>query len=204
MSQRFGLFGGTFDPVHNAHVALARSALQALDLDEVRWVPTGQAWQKTRAITAALHREAMVRLAIADEPRFVLDRIELERDGPSYTLDTVRALQAAHPGVSWFLLIGADQYANLHSWHGWQELLTRVVLAVAARPGVAGLPQAEVLAHQEVLARAHRVLPLPPMDLSATELRSRITLGQPITHLVPPAVASYIDQQALYRGAFRS
>lgn len=195
MSERIGLFGGTFDPVHNAHVALARSALQALQLDEVRWVPTGQPWQKARAITPAAHREAMVRLAIADEPRFVLDRIELEREGPSYTLDTVRALQLARPGASWFLLIGADQYANLHSWHGWQELLTRVVLAVAARPGVATPPHAEVLAH------AHRVVPLPPMDLSATDLRSRIALGQPITELVPAAVASYIDQQALYRSA---
>ena len=122
----------------------------------------------------------------------------LEREGPSYTLDTVRALQAARPGASWFLLIGADQYANLHSWHGWQELLTRVVLAVASRPGVATPP------HPEVLAHTHRVVPLPPMDLSATELRTRIAAGQPITHLVPAAVASYIDQQALYRNAFRS
>ncbi len=190
---RIGLFGGTFDPVHNAHVALARAALQALALDEVRWVPTGQPWQKARSITPAVHREAMLKLALAGEPRFVLDRIELEREGPSYTLDTVRALQTARPGASWFLLIGADQYAGLHTWHGWRELLDRVVLAVAARPGVAAAPQPEVLAH------AHRVVPLPPMAVSATDIRSRVASGLPVGDLVPPAVATYIDQHALYR-----
>ena len=112
--RRFGLFGGSFDPVHNAHVALAEVALQALNLDEVRWVPAGQPWQKMRAMTPAMHREAMVRLAIADEPRFVLDRIEIERDGPSFTLDTVREMQAAEPGAECFLLLGQDQYAGLH------------------------------------------------------------------------------------------
>lgn len=89
---RIGLFGGSFDPVHNAHLALAHAALRDAALDEVRWIPAGQPWQKTRQLAAAAHREAMVALAIEGEPRFVLDRIELQRAGPSYTLDTVRAL----------------------------------------------------------------------------------------------------------------
>ena len=95
--RRIGIFGGSFDPVHNAHLALARLALSELTLDELRWIPVGKPWQKSRRITSAAHREAMVRLAIEGEPRFVLDRTELERSGPSYSLDTVRSLQAAQP-----------------------------------------------------------------------------------------------------------
>lgn len=195
MSQRIGLFGGSFDPVHNAHLELARTAVAALQLDQVRWVPAGHPWQKTRQVSDAAHRAAMVDLAIAGDPRFVLDRIELATNGPSYTLDTVRALQAAHPGASWFLLIGQDQYAGLHTWHGWEELLDRVVLAVAQRPGVR-LP-----INSDVLRHAQRSVPLPMLDISSTDIRSRVALGQPIDHLVPPAVARYIDQHALYRAA---
>jgi nicotinate-nucleotide adenylyltransferase len=99
--RRIGLFGGSFDPVHNAHVALARSALEALALDEVRWIPAGHPWQKTRTLADAAHRQAMVALAIEDEPRFVLDPIELQRPGPSYMLDTVTELQAAQPDAQW-------------------------------------------------------------------------------------------------------
>ena len=101
-SRRIGLFGGSFDPVHVAHLALARQALDELRLDELRWIPVGHAWQKARAMTPAAHREAMLKLAIAGEPRFVLDRREIERPGPSYTVDTVRELQAAEPNAEWF------------------------------------------------------------------------------------------------------
>ena len=190
---RTGLLGGTFDPVHNAHLALAQAALQALRLDQVRWVPAGQPWQKTRQVTAALHREAMVNLAIAGEPRFMLDRIELERVGPSYTLDTVKALAAAQPHTEWFLIIGADQYAGLHTWVDWRELLGRVVLAVANRPGV--MPAV----HPEVLAFPHRAVPLPMLDISSTDVRRRVQQGADISALVPAEVARYIDSHRLYR-----
>lgn len=195
MSQRLGLFGGSFDPVHNAHLELARTAVAALQLDQVRWVPAGHPWQKTRQVSDAAHRAAMVDLAIAGDPHFVLDRIELAISGPSYTLDTVRALQAAHPGASWFLLIGQDQYAGLHTWHGWEELLDRVVLAVAQRPG------GQLPINSDVLRHAQRSVPLPMLDISSTDIRSRVAVGQPIDHLVPPTVARYIDQHALYRAA---
>jgi nicotinate-nucleotide adenylyltransferase len=191
--RRRGLFGGTFDPPHVAHVALARTALDALALEAVHWVPAGDPWQKARAITPAADRAAMVGLAIGDEPRFVLDRIEIDREGPSYTIDTVRALQAAHPGVDWVLIVGADQHAGLHTWREWPELLQRVTLAVAGRPGAASPVDAAVQRH------AHRVVPLPPLDIAATEIRERVARGLPIDHMVPRAVARYIDQHGLYR-----
>jgi nicotinate-nucleotide adenylyltransferase len=190
---RVGIFGGTFDPPHNAHVALACAALDELQLDEVRWIPAGRPWQKARAITPAEHREAMVRAAIDGEPRFVLDRSELQRNGPSYTLDTVRALAKERPEAQWFLVIGADQYAGLHTWRDWQQLLGLVTLAVANRPG----PMPAM--NEQVLRFPHRVVPLPMLDISATDIRARAARGLPIGSLVPAAVARYIESHGLYR-----
>ena len=195
--RRIGIFGGSFDPVHNAHLALARLALSELKLDELRWVPVGKPWQKSRRITSAAHREAMVRLAIEGEPRFVLDRTELERSGPSYSLDTVRSLQAARPDAQWFLVIGQDQYAGFHTWHGWQELLSRVTIAVANRPDAR--PDATTLIDPQVLAVAHEAVQLPMMDVSSTDIRERLHHGLAIDDLVPPDVARYIDQHHLYQ-----
>ncbi|MEO8923956.1 MAG: nicotinate-nucleotide adenylyltransferase [Caldimonas sp.] len=189
---RVGLFGGSFDPVHDAHVALARTALEQLRLDEVRWIPVGQPWQKSRRLASAADREAMVRLAIADEPRFALDRSELRRRGASYTLDTVRELVLASPDDERVLILGQDQYASLHTWRDWRELLALVTLAVANRPGAALAvnPPIAQLAHQTVL--------LPMMDISSTEVRRRVATGEPIAGLVPEAVARYIEQHRLY------
>jgi nicotinate-nucleotide adenylyltransferase len=191
--KRVGLFGGSFDPVHNAHVALANVALATLQLDELRWVPAGQPWQKVRPMTPAVHREAMLRLALVGEPRFVLERCELERSGPSYTIDTVRELQAREPGAAWFLVIGQDQYANLPTWRHWQELLTRVTLAVAQRPG-APLP-----VHPDVLQLAHEAVPLAAMDISSSAIRVMLQRGEDVAHLVPPEVARYIESRGLYQ-----
>ena len=190
---RVAIFGGSFDPVHRAHVALARLALRELALDELCWVPAGQPWQKARELTPAVHREAMVRLAIAGEPRFTLARCELERDGPSFTVDTVRLLQAARPGVRWYLLIGQDQYATLHTWHGWQDLLGLVTVAVANRP------DAPLAADPQVLRAPHEAVALPMMDVSSTDIRLRIASGERIDDLVPETVARYIELHGLYR-----
>jgi nicotinate-nucleotide adenylyltransferase len=195
---KIGLFGGTFDPVHNAHVALAHAALDALGLDHVRWIPAGQPWQKERSITAADHRVAMVQAAIADEPRFLLDRTEVDRSGPSFTLDTVRHLSAAFPGTRGVLVIGQDQYAGLHTWRDWKALLGLVELAVANRPGDIRHP------HPEVLAHPHRVVPLPMLAISATDIRARVAAGQDISRLVPPGVARYIELHRLYAGTLGS
>lgn len=190
--RRVGLFGGSFDPVHVAHVALAGEALAQLALDELRWMPVGEAWQKARALAPAHHRAAMVALAMAGEPRFALERAELDRAGPTYTLDTVRALRAAEPQVDWTLVLGEDQYAGLHTWHGWQELLGGVRLAVAGRPGAARSP------HPEVARAARDAVALPPMAVSSSEVRARLAAGLSVAGLVPDAVARYISRHHLY------
>ena len=191
--RRVGVFGGSFDPVHNAHVALASLALEQLGLDEVRWIPTGQPSQKTRELADAADREAMVRLAIAGEPRFVLDRAELRRRGVSYTLDTMRELKAAEPDTEWFLILGQDQYTTLHTWRDWRELLGMVTLAVANRPG------ADLSANPQIARSDAQVVSLPMMDVSSTEVRRRVAAGESISDLVPEAVARYIERRGIYR-----
>ncbi|WP_235834945.1 nicotinate-nucleotide adenylyltransferase [Piscinibacter terrae] len=197
--KRIGLLGGSFDPPHNAHLALARTALEHLRLDELWWLPQGHAYQKTRALSSKADRRAMLELAIAGEPRFRLEDCELERDGPTYSIDTVRELSAREP-ADWFFIIGQDQYANLHTWRDWPELLQRVTLAVAAREGT------PVVATPEIAAVPHRValLPLPRMDVSSTAIRTAATEGRDYTDMVPGPVARYIDQHHLYRGIPRS
>ncbi|MFZ5542311.1 MAG: nicotinate-nucleotide adenylyltransferase [Pseudomonadota bacterium] len=194
--RRLGLFGGSFDPPHNAHLALARQARDQLQLDTLKLVPAGDPWQKAdRRMTPGAQRAEMLRLAVAGEPRMQVEECELHRRGPSYTVDTVRELQAREPGATWFLVIGQDQYARLHTWHEWQALLGLVTLAVAGRAGEAPLPSAEVA------ALPHRMLPLalPPSPLSASDVRARAARGESIETMVPPAVAGYIAQTHLYR-----
>lgn len=205
ISRRIGLFGGSFDPVHVGHRRLAECALAQLGLDELRWVVAGQPWQKEmeRVLAPASDRAAMVALAIADEPRFRLERCELDRQGPSYTIDTIDQLQAAacdegQADARWFLLLGQDQYANLATWHRWQDLLQRVELAVAARDGQPPRASAALAAVPHRLS----VLAMPPVAVSSTALRSALHAGTPAHDLVPEMlaapVAQYLDRRGLY------
>jgi len=192
---RVGLFGGSFDPPHLAHKALAACALAELKLDKLLWIPAGNPWQKAgRQLAPAEHRRAMVELMIGDEARFELDDCEMRRTGASYTVDTLRERAATHPGEQLFLIIGQDQYARLQTWRDWPEILQRASLAVAARSGeaVQASAQLQVTPHQSFK------LALPAMEHSATAVRQQVMRGEDIRPMVGNAVAGYIAQHRLY------
>jgi nicotinate-nucleotide adenylyltransferase len=192
---KLGMFGGAFDPPHRAHVALAQAAVAQLGLDRLLVVPTGQAWHKARALTPAPDRLAMTRLAFDALPHVEVDERELHRDGPSYTIDTLRELRAAHPAAELFLVMGEDQAQAFTRWREWEAILGIATLAVAGRPSHAATKETTTLpAH----ARAVR-LALPSMPGSATEARELLARRQDASHLVPPAVARYIASHNLYQ-----
>jgi nicotinate-nucleotide adenylyltransferase len=194
---RLGVFGGAFDPPHNAHVALAQAAVEQLQLGELRVLPTGHAWHRAQGLTAPEHRLAMARIAFGSLPRTVIDERELRRAGPSYTIDTLRELQAERPAAQLFLVLGEDQAITITRWHEWEAVLALAALCVAARPDArahADLVPAGVPAPAKV-----QTLRLPSMPESATEVRARLAQRQSIAHLVPPGVASYIERHYVYQ-----
>ena len=197
-ARRIGVFGGSFDPPHLAHLALGRLAKQQLQLDELRWLPAGAPWQKAgRQMASGAHRTAMLAALLQGEPGHVIDERELRRSGPTYTIDTVRELQAELPGAEWFFILGQDQYGRFDTWRDWPELLQRLTLAVAARAGEAATPPAAMagVPHRVVL------LPLPRQDVAASDIRRQLVAGVPATQLAPlvgAAVASYIDHHQPY------
>ena len=194
--QRIGMFGGAFDPPHLGHIALARAAVEQLGLDQLRVFPTGQAWHKARELSPAPHRLAMAQLAFAGVPRTVVDGRELERDGPTYTIDTLRELRQEFPQAQLLLVIGADQAESLHSWRENAEIarLATISIAARARPTTDAPP----FDASRLPAGRREPVELPPMPVSSTEIRRLAGAGQDITQLVPAAVARYIDQHHLY------
>jgi nicotinate-nucleotide adenylyltransferase len=200
------MLGGTFDPIHVGHLALAESARFELGLDEILFVPAGRPPHKLgRQITPARHRLAMVALAIADEPSFAVSTIEIDRAGPSYTIDTVEALLANAIAddrpIELTVILSAETFADLPTWHEPDRLLRLARIAVAPRPGHPA-PSPDRLV--ELLpGLADRVVTLtgPHLDVSASAIRARAAAGRPIDDLVPPAVASYIETHHLYRDA---
>ena len=177
-----GILGGTFDPVHNAHLAIARAALEQLGLDRILFIPTGPTHYRTPSATSPEDRLAMLRLAVKDEPRFAIDARELAPGATGYTVDTLRALKLEKPT----LLVGADQYEKLDTWHRPDEVRRLAKIAVFARPGID-------------LAPGVPTVRMPPMDVSSSDIRARVARGADISGLVPAAVANYIAEKGLYR-----
>lgn len=193
---RVGLLGGSFDPVHAAHVALAEAARDGLGLDEVQLIPAANPWQREPLKADAAHRLRMLELAIAGRPGLAINPVEIKRGGATYTVDTLRALPAG-PAYVW--LLGADQLANFCTWRDWQEIAGRVELAVATRPGTALRPPPELDQWLAAHGRTLRELPFAPMDVSASDIRARLARGDDPGPMLAPAVAAYIAAHGLYR-----
>jgi nicotinate-nucleotide adenylyltransferase len=197
--QRVGVFGGAFDPPHLAHRALAMAALAQLELDHLRVVPTGQAWHKERALTQTEHRLAMVELNFGDLPRVVVDRRELDRAGPSYTVDTLREIHAESPMADLFLLMGEDQARALTTWREWREVARLAIICVAARVDLSGIDTA--FKPPSGFEARFQALQMSPIALSATQIRGCVATHQGIAPLVFEPVARYIDHHHLYQDA---
>jgi nicotinate-nucleotide adenylyltransferase len=195
MGLKLGLFGGAFDPPHNAHMALAAIAVEQLALDELRICPTGDAWHKPRDLTPARHRVEMAKIAFADIPHSVVDEREIRRGGATYTIDTLREFHAEQPGSELFLVMGEDQAAGFTGWREWQAIAALATLCIAHRQYAATAQPP--LALPDGVRAVQLALPFHPE--SATEVRHRLTQGQDIAELVGPGVARYIAQHHLYR-----
>ena len=195
---RIGVLGGTFDPPHLAHLVLAAAARRALQLDRVVLVPAGDPWRKAdRAVTPARTRLQLVGAAAEGLAWAEVSAVEVEREGPTYTLDTFEELAAAEPGAAWWFLLGEDALADLPHWHEPQRLVQRVRFGLAQRPGAE--PAAGTLEVVPGLAGRVDLVPMPALNVSASELRRRVARGEPTAPGLPAAVRRLIDDLGLYR-----
>jgi nicotinate-nucleotide adenylyltransferase len=204
-----GVFGGTFDPIHFAHLAVAQEAAEVLGLERVLFVPAGQPPHKPgREITAATDRLAMVELAIAGNDRFAVDRQELERAGPSYTVDTLESLHEAYAASGaapdLILILSAEAFLGLATWREPRRVLELARVAVAPRDGYPAAGPAFLGTLFPDLVDRALFLEGPRMRLSASDLRQRAASGRSLRYLVPDAVAAYIDDHDLYRNPRRN
>jgi nicotinate-nucleotide adenylyltransferase len=200
---RLGIFGGTFDPIHLGHLILAEHCREACRLDRVLFIPAGQPPHKSeRQITPGRERLDMVELAIAGHAAFAASSIEVDRQGPSYSAETLAEVARQHPGAEIFFLMGSDSLADLPLWYQPARIATLATLVVATRPGSA-LP--DVSAIREVIggAAAERLLQhiveIPLVQISSSAIRARVAAGQSVRYLVPRAVECFIDTHGLYR-----
>ena len=189
--RRIGILGGTFDPVHIGHLILAQEAYIRLHLEKVVFVPAAMPPHKDpKSVTPASHRLRMVELAVAGDPRFEVSDVELKRSGRSYTIDTLRYMKSLWPEARLFLLIGADNLRELPTWKEYEALFRLSRIVVAHRPGAE--PGGELMDRVQFL-------PIPMVAISASEIRKRVSKGEPVRYLVPPEVERYIEEQGLYR-----
>ena len=188
---RIGVMGGTFDPIHNGHLSAASEVRQHFNLDEVVFVPTGVHYQKT-GVTASEHRYLMTVIATASNPSFTASRVDIDRIGPTYTIDTLRDLRAERPDADLFFISGADAVAQIIDWKDAVELFELAHFVAVTRPGhllsVSGLPEQDV-----------SLLEVPALAISSTDCRSRVSRGFPVWYLVPDGVVQYISKHHLYR-----
>jgi nicotinate-nucleotide adenylyltransferase len=192
---RLGVMGGTFDPIHHGHLVAASEVAQFFMLDEVVFVPTGQPWQKDdRKVSPSEDRYLMTVIATASNPRFSVSRIDIDRGGPTYTIDTLRDLRAERgKEAELFFITGADALARMMSWQDVNELFELAHFVGVTRPGHRltgdGLPEDRV-----------SLLEVPALAISSTDCRQRVAHGQPIWYLVPDGIVQYIAKRRLYRG----
>lgn len=196
-ARRIGVMGGTFDPIHHGHLVAASEAAHRFGLDEVLFVPTGQPWQKAdRKISPAEDRYLMTVIATASNPMFNVSRVDIDRGGPTYTIDTLRDLRAEFPDAELFFITGADALSSIMSWHDWDQMFELAQFVGVTRPGYEltedGLPA-------DIQERVHLV-EIPAMAISSTDCRRRAAEGHPVWYLVPDGVVQYIAKHELYVG----
>lgn len=194
--RRVGIMGGTFDPIHHGHLVAASEVQSWFDLDEVLFVPTGQPWQKAdREVSPAEHRYLMTVVATAANPRFEVSRVDIDRDGPTYTIDTLRDVAAAMPDADLYFITGADAMAAILTWRDHEELFELAHFVGCTRPGhemdddtLEGLPRERIT-----------LVEIPALAISSTDCRNRVLSGEPVWYLVPDGVVQYIGKHGLYR-----
>ena len=190
-----GVMGGTFDPIHHGHLVAASEVADRFDLDEVLFVPTGQPWQKAgRQITPAEDRYLMTVIATASNPRFSVSRVDIDRGGPTYTIDTLKDLREQYPNEQLYFITGADALASIMSWHDWEEMFELAEFVGVTRPGY---DLREDMLPADIQERVHLV-EIPAMAISSTGCRERASQGRPVWYLVPDGVVQYIAKNDLY------
>jgi nicotinate-nucleotide adenylyltransferase len=193
--RRVGVMGGTFDPIHHGHLVAASEVQAWFDLDEVVFVPTGNPWQKSdRAVTEAEHRYLMTVVATAANPRFNVSRVDIDRTGPTYTIDTLRDLKAEMPDAELFFITGADALADIFTWRDVGELFALATFVGCTRPGYTMDP--ETLA--KIPSDKVTMVEIPALAISSTDCRDRHRRGEPVWYLVPDGVVQYIAKHDLY------
>ena len=189
---RLGVMGGTFDPIHNGHLVAASEVASAFSLDEVIFVPTGTPWQKSE-VTAAEDRYLMSVIATAANPRFRVSRVDIDRDGLTYTIDTLRDIKALYPDAELFFITGADAIAQILSWRDVDQIWELAHFVAVTRPG----HKLELPAHP---SGAISTLEIPALSISSTDIRARVSSKKPVWYLVPDGVVQYIGKHGLYVG----
>ena len=192
---RVGIMGGTFDPIHHGHLVAASEVATRYDLDEVIFVPTGEPWQKAaRKVSPAEHRYLMAVIATASNPRFWVSRVDIDRAGPTYTIDTIMDIARQRPGAELFFITGADALAQILSWKRAEEALRMAHFVGVTRPGYE-------LSDDHLPIDSVRLIDVPAMAISSSDCRARVAEGRPVWYLVPDGVVQYINKHHLYRSA---